>query len=303
MINILKLVELIKVNDLGEYILDDSLKKYTSLNIGGKCALMYFPKNISSLVRVYKYLTEKNINYFVIGNGTNLLISEKYFDSVFINLKNINKFHQMNKDTFYISAGANASKVSKEISKLGYTGLEFCSVIPGTIGGLIYMNASAYGKNIESVVEYVVYLTEDAKLKLIQNKNINFNYRYTIFQKQKGIILGCIVKVQMANFKDSPMSKIKSYVENKKNSQPIGQKNAGSTFKNNENKSAWKVIDELGFRGKSYGGAMVSKKHANFIINYNNATFDDVKKLISDIKQKAKEELNTELECEWQILE
>lgn len=301
-ISILKLVELIKTNQLGEYILNESLDKYTSLNIGGNCALMYFPNKISSLVKVYRYLIDNNIDFYVIGNGTNLLINERYFDNVFINLKYLNNYHKMGNGIYYLSAGASASKVSKEISKLGYTGLEFLSVIPGTIGGVIYMNASSYDMDMSSIVEYVAYLSKEG-IKLISNKDIDFKYRYSRFQKENGIILGCIIKIKKANFEDAPLSKIKSYFENKKNSQPIGQKNAGSTFKNNENMSTWKLIDKIGYRGKISGGAMVSKKHANFIINYNNASFYDIKKLIDEIKEVTKDKLNIDLECEWQIIE
>ena len=302
-INILELVELIKTNNLGQYKLNETLKQYTSLNIGGTCSLMYFPNSISSLIKVYKYLINKKIDYYVIGNGTNLLINERYFNLVFINLKNINNYHKLNNGMYYLSSGVSASKASKEISKLGIGGIEFLSVIPGSIGGLIYMNASAYGKDMASIIDYVIYLTEDAKIKLIRNKDIDFKYRYTIFQKQKGIILGCVVKLSNTKYKTSPISKIKSYLENKKSSQPIGQKNAGSTFKNHPDASAWKLIDDIGYRGKILGGAMDSIKHANFIINYDNASFNDVKSLIEEIKEKIKKEKNIDLECEWQIIE
>lgn len=264
---------------------------------------MYFPKDIKSLIEVYKYITFNHIDYYIIGNGTNLLINERYFETVFINLKQINAFYQISERLFFLTSGASAIKIALDISKKGYTGLEFLSVIPGTIGGLIYMNASAYEKDMSNIVESVLYLSEDGDLNIILNQDIDFKYRYSKFQNQKGIILGCIVKVEKANYNKTPISKIKSYMENKKNTQPIGKKNAGSTFKNMNTLSAWKIIDDLGYRGKIVGGAMVSKKHANFIINYNNASFSDVKMLIDEIKEKSLKEYKIKLECEWQILE
>lgn len=300
--NIENLIKYIQENNLGIYILDEDLSKYTSFKIGGKCKIMFFPKDIDSVKKVYRYILNNNLSYFIIGNGTNLLINERYFNQVFINLKNIKTFHKLNSNHFFIGAGCTGSKIALELSKKGYSGLEFLGVIPGTIGGAIYMNAGAYSFDVSKVTDYVLILNEKAELKLINKNNCMFGYRSSIFQKQKSIILGIIVNVRKTKYKDAPYSKIKYYASNKKNTQPLDKKNAGSTFKNSDSVNAWQVIDKLGYRGKSLGGAKVSNKHANFIVNNDQATFNDIYTLTKQIQKDAKEILNIDLEYEWEIL-
>lgn len=263
---------------------------------------MYFPKDIASLRRVYKYIIDNDIMYFIIGNGTNVLINERYFNQVFINLKNIDIFEKINDSKYLISSGKTSSKVAYELSKKGYTGLEFLSVIPGSIGGAIYMNAGAYNKEMIDIIEYVLFINEKAELVLMNKDECLFNYRTSVFQKMQGIIVGVIINIKKSKYKEAPIQKIREYVSNKKENQPLGQNNAGSTFKNLPNVNAWQIVDKLGYRGKTYGGAKVSNKHTNFIINNNGATFDDIYNLTMEIKEKAKEVLDIDLECEWKII-
>lgn len=263
---------------------------------------MFFPKDIASIKKVYKYILDNNIPYFLIGSGTNLLINERYFDQIFINLKDINIFHKLSSNKYLIASGCKSAKVALELSKNGYTGIEFLSVIPGSIGGAIYMNAGAYSSDISKIISHVLILDEYANLKLIDKEECAFGYRSSIFQKEKWIILGAIVTLRKSKYKDSPLSKIRYYASNKRNTQPLDRKNAGSTFKNTNDLNAWQIVDILGYRGKKLGGANVSKKHTNFIINDNNATFSDIYNLSKQIQFDAKRVLDINLEYEWEIL-
>ena len=256
-----------------------------------------------SLRLFIKKLKEENLAYYVIGKGTNLLINDRYFKEVFISLKDINKICKINEKMFFIPAGINSSKASFMLSEKGYTNAEFLSVIPGTIGGAIYMNAGAYNSSISDIIKNVLYLDPLDDLILLKKEDCKFGYRTSVFSKRHGIILGAIIEVENARFKSAPLEKIRTLVEKKKESQPISTKCAGSTFKNPKDMSSWEIVERLGFKGMNIKDAYVSNKHANFIINNGNATFDDIYTLIKNIKAKAKEKLNIDLEYEWKILE
>lgn len=264
---------------------------------------MFYPKDIMSLRLFIKKITEEKLSYYVIGNGTNLLINDRHFDEVFINLKDICKIGKINKKMFFIPSGINSSKAALFLAKKGYKNAEFLSIIPGTIGGAIYMNAGAYNSSISDIIKYVLYLDPLNDLILLKKEDCMFDYRTSIFSKRKGIILGAIIEVDNAKFKYAPLEKIKTLVKNKKETQPLNTKCAGSTFKNPKDMASWEIVERLGFKGTNINDAYVSNKHANFIINNGNATFDDIYTLIKKIKKKAKEDLDIDLEYEWKILE
>lgn len=263
---------------------------------------MFFPKDIMSLRTFYKEIKQRNIAFYIIGKGTNLLINERFFNSVFINLSLINRIGKISKTRYYIPSGITASKAALTLAQKGLTKCEFLSVIPGSIGGAIYMNAGAYSYSISDIIEYVVYLDFDNDLQLIKKEDCFFKYRSSCFKNRNGIIIGAIVNLQQSRSLKAPLEKIKYYVSCKKETQPLNKKSAGSTFKNNDTIYAWKVIDKLGYRGKKLGGAKISEKHTNFIINDSNATFNDIYELMMLIKDEAKNKLDVMLECEWEIL-
>lgn len=298
-----ELKEVVIKNNYGELIEDVDLSIYTSLRIGGRAKYLYYPNSLTSLHMVYQFILNNQLPYYVIGNGTNLLINNRYFEMIFINLKNLNHYKILPSNRYMVEAGVNASKLSIHLAKIGFTKIEFMSVIPGSIGGLIYMNAGAYHKAMEDIIESVIFLNELGKVKIYSNKQCMFDYRSSIFKKEKGIIIGCIIKLECAKEVKAPISKIKNYIESKKNNQPVNCYNAGSTFKNLDNLSAWKVIDSLGLRGFIVGGAKVSEKHANFLINFQNASYDDMLSLITIIQKQALEKQNIILECEWELLQ
>ncbi len=301
-----KINEFIKyVNDLhlGRIYTDKTFKELTSLKIGGKISCFFEPLTLDQLIIAYKFLLKENIEFFVIGSGTNILATDSDFDKVVITLKNITKVTELANGIFLVSSGIKSSTLSFNLARLGYTGIEFLSVIPGTIGGVVYMNAGAYGSTIKDIIKEVIFLDENASLVTYDIKDLDFDYRSSTFKNLKGIIIAIVIDVKKAQDKCLPFEKIKHFRESKKLTQPLGVASAGSTFKNGENYKAWEVLDKLGFRGHEENDIVVSNKHPNFIYNNKNATFIDMLNLLDKIKMDAKEKLNIELDCEWIILQ
>lgn len=295
--------EYIKANHLGKVEKDLSFKELTTLKIGGKIICCYFPNHLDSLYQSIKYLLEQNIPFVVIGRGTNILASDEICMKVVIKLDAFQHIIQLSKDKFLVEAGVIGSKFSFEMAKNGYTNMEFLSTIPGSIGGLIYMNAGAYGTDMKSIVEEVTYIDKNGKIKTLQKDELEFGYRTSFFQKEPSIIVNAIVKLHKTDSEKLPLELIRTYKEKRRKEQPINQHTAGSTFKNPNQMKAWELIDSLGLRGYHVHDASVSMKHTNFLINENHATYQDMKTLIEEIKKQVKEKYNIELICEWVILE
>lgn len=295
--------------ELGELIEKVSFKTLTSLKVGGICELLYKPTNLVLLGIALKYLKDNQVPFFVIGRGTNLLVNDRYFNMVLISLENFTNYYVINENEseiyIYVEAGVSASILAKYLISLNLTGGEFLSVIPGSVGGLTYMNAGAYKKSISELIYSITFFDDKGLLQTVLNKdnNFNFSYRFSAFCKTNRIITSVVLHMVKQNPEEKPQDKVKRYLAIKKQSQPLNTYNAGSTFKNHDNFLAWQIVDKLGYRGYKLGGAMVSIKHANFIINYNNATFIDIMTIIKIIEYDALTKLNIQLECEWEIIQ
>lgn len=298
-----KFINYVKDNYLGDIFTNYSFKDLTTLKIGGHIACLYKPFTLDDLYVAYRYIIEEKIPYYIIGNGSNILASDKDFEMVVITLKELNKITRISNNKFIVGSGALTSRFAFELAKQGYTKQEFLCVIPGTIGGAIYMNAGAYNSSMEDIICDVTYLTEKGNLVTITKDEMDLKYRSSIFKTIKGIIVSATIELNKAFIKEMPLEKIATYKKNKKDTQPINVLSAGSTFKNIENKKAWQIIDKLGFRGFEYKNVMVSNHHTNFIINKGNATFLDMIELINLIKKESLEKYNINLECEWEIIE
>lgn len=295
---------------LGSTLDNVSFKCLTSLKIGGICKVMYIPDDIEGLTFCIKYLKDLDLPYFIIGAGTNLLVNDKNFDLVVISLKKLKRYYIEKEDDEYVyiysESGVRAPILSDYIANKEIPGAEFLSVIPGSMGGLIYMNAGAYKKSISDIIDSITFIDEVGNVQTQKNKDNNFNFAYrdSIFKHYNYIIISMIIKLKKVNdITEKPKDKIKRFLKIKKETQPIECANAGSTFKNKNNLFSWQIIDKLGYRGFKVGGAEVSSKHANFIVNAGNATFDDMMSLVKMIKFDANNKLNIEMECEWEILE
>lgn len=301
--NIENFIKYVKDNYLGDVFTNLSFKDVTTLKIGGQIECLYRPLSLDDLILGYQYICMHNIKYFVIGNGSNILASDKDYDGVVISVKELNKLIKISDNKFIAYSGIPSAKLAFELAKLGYTGSEFLSVIPGTIGGAIYMNSGAYGKEAKDIVEEVMFLNESGKIDIIKYDEIDFSYRKSVFQNMKGIIISALINVKYSNIQNLGFEKIATYKKNKKTTQPINLLSAGSTFKNPVKMPSWKIIDSLGYRGYIRNDVMVSNEHTNYLVNIKSATFDDMMYLINKIKKEAKETFGVDLECEWDIIE
>lgn len=293
--------ELEKLN-IGKIETNVSLKKCTTYRVGGNAKYIAYPKNVNSLVKLIKYLKNKNIKYKILGNGSNLLFSEKEYDGVLIKLSEFNCLTFIGKNKLRVGAGFNLIKLSLVTAKKGLTGLEFASGIPGTVGGSVFMNAGAYKSDMGYVVESVKVLTPDEKIINLENKEMNFHYRTSFLKTHPGYIcLEVIIKLQKGK-KEAIEALIKDRRERRLSSQPLEYPSAGSVFRNPTDNFAGKLIEDSGLKGQKHGGAMISSKHANFIVNYKNATADDIKYLIELAHDKVKENYNIDLKIEQEFV-
>lgn len=273
-------IQHIKDMNIGKVEENVSLKKYTTYRAGGIASCIVYPKNISKLVSLMKFLRDSGVPHKVIGKGSNLLFSEKPYQGVLIKLDEFNDIHFFGRGKIRVGAGASLIKVSLLAAKKGYTGLEFAAGIPGSIGGAVFMNAGAYKSDMGYVVESVKVLTSELKIIRLENKEMDFHYRSSSLKRHPDYIcLEAIIKLQKGK-KDVIAEVMRDRRNRRLESQPLEFPSAGSVFRNPEGNYAGKLIEDSGLKGKKKGGAMVSDKHANFIINYKDASSNDIKYLI-----------------------
>lgn len=294
------ILELEKLN-LEKIEKDISLSTLTTYKTGGIAKLVVYPNNINNLKQMLKLIHKYNIKYFILGKGSNTLFSDKEFNGVIIKLDKLNNF-KIKQTEIYVESGMILSELVQASVKNELTGLEFAIGIPGTIGGAIYMNAGAYGNNMSNIVKSVIVLNEKFQIKEIPLEKLKFDYRYSIFQANKNLIcVAANIKLEHGNH-DEIASKIKENLLKRKNSQPLEYPSAGSVFRNPEGNYAGKIIEELGLKGKKIGGAEISTKHANFIINKNNASSSDILNLIKLVQKEVKDKYKIDLKLEQQLV-
>lgn len=275
------------------------LKKLNTYRIGGIAKYLIKPSDMEELKNTIKELNEKNMKYYVLGGGTNVILPDKDFDGAIIKLDKLNAF--LIKDScVYAGSGLSLNEFIKKCLDEGYTNFSNLYGIPGSLGGAIIGNAGANGSEMfDDLCAVLVY--NEGLIKLINKENINYEYRNTEFKNSNVIIIGAIFKLIPGNV-DESWQMIKENLEKRKNTQPLEYPSAGSVFKNPKGSSAGKLIDECNLKEKTIGGAKVSKKHANFIINENNATSYDIITLINEIKEEVKKQKNVDLELEQVIV-
>lgn len=280
---------------------NESLKIHTTYKIGGIAKYFITPKDLNELISLIKYLRENNIKYMILGNGSNTIFSSKTYDGAIINLSNLNKM-EIKDNKIYVESGYQLIKLSIDAMNNNLSGLEFASGIPANVGGAVYMNAGAYKSDMSNLIKEVTFLDENLELKTLKNNELDFSYRHSLFQEKNYIIISTVLNLEKGNKEE-----IKELMDNRKqrriDSQPLDYPSAGSVFRNPSTEVfAGKLIEDLGLKGYMIGGAKISEKHANFIINYDNATGEDIKKLIEFIKEKVKEKYNIDLIVEQRFV-
>lgn len=293
--------ELEKAN-IGRVVKNVPLSKYTTYKTGGTAKAFVYPKDITSLISLLKILKSKSIKYKILGNGSNVLFSDRIYNGVIIKLDEFDNIEFFGKDKVRVGAGYSLMKLSLLTAKKGFSGLEFASGIPGSIGGAVYMNAGAYKSDMGYVVVQTKVLTPDFKIISLENKELDFHYRTSFFKTHPDYIcLEAIIKLTKGE-----KSKIEDVIKERRKrrigSQPLEYPSAGSVFRNPEDNFAGKLIEDLGLKGKKIGGAMVSDKHANFIVNYNHATSNEIKRLIDEVHDKVKTEYGIDLKVEQEFV-
>ena len=292
----------IKKMHIGKVIDNIMIKDYTTYKVGGRAICMAIPEDEICLIKLLKYLRKNKIKYKILGNGSNVIFNDSGYNGVIIKLDNFNSLKIIN-NKIVVGAGYMLNKLALRVSRLGLTGMEFATGIPGTVGGAVYMNAGAYKSDMGYIITSVKVLTPNYEIKTLYNKDLDFHYRSSFFQKNKDYI--CLeVSINLAKGNvDEIMNLINERKARRIETQPLEYPSAGSVFRNPEGDFAGRLIEEIGYKGKSIGGAKVSEKHANFIINSGNATGEDVKRLITEIKDKVKEKYNIDLKIEQEFVE
>ncbi len=294
------MIENIKNMNIGLVYENIDLKKYTTYKVGGTGRLLVIPDTIEKLVELLNYLKENNIKYKIIGNGSNLIFVNDY-NGVLIKLDKLNNV-QINDKEVTAEAGASLIGLALKVSRMGLKGMEFATGIPGTIGGAVYMNAGAYKEDMASIIKKVKLLDENDNIIELNKEELEFGYRKSILQSKKYVCLEATFLLDYGNI-DEIMALIEKRKQKRIETQPLEYPSAGSVFRNPENGFAWQLIDDIGYKGKRIGDAMVSEKHANFIINVGNANGSDIKELIDEIKNKVKDKYNIDLKVEQEIVE
>lgn len=293
------LINLIEEKSLGTYKENVSLKTLTTYKTGGTAKLLVFPNSVDSLKEILKYIKENNIKFKVFGNGSNILASSREYDGVIIKLTNLRNFTQKG-ENIEVEAGYNFALLANTLSKEGYSGLEFACGIPATVGGAVYMNAGAYLSDVSKVLVKVEFLDENLELKILENKDLSFSYRHSIFMEKDWIILKAYFKLKKDN-KDEIIALINDRKRRRIESQPLEYPSAGSVFRNPEGNYAGKLIEDSNLKGFVHGGGQISDKHANFIINKNNATAEDIKYLMDLAQSTVEKNYGIKLRVEQEL--
>lgn len=284
-------------------LVNEPLSKHTTFKVGGNCSLAVFASSDESIKSIIKYCTTNGVKLLVIGNGSNLLVSDKGFDGVVLIIgKDYQALTLLDDTTIEVKSGCLLSQLCMFALQNELTGLEFAYGIPGTVGGAVYMNAGAYDGEISNVIETAQAIDFDSNVVNFTREQMELGYRKSIFQDIDCVITKAVFKLKKGD-KAEIKAKMDDLMNRRKSKQPLDYPSAGSTFKRPLGNFAGKLIDDCGLRGYTVGGAQVSEKHCGFVINKNNATFEDITTLIRNVQNIVFEKTGYCLECEVKIID
>ena len=284
--------------------IDEPMSKHTSFKTGGNAEFYILVDNENQIKSLLDYSKQNNIDLYIIGNGSNLLVSDKGIKGIVAKISFEGLSITENEDNIIVEAGAGVKVMvlAQILKKKGITGFEELSGFPGTIGGANYMNAGAYGKEMKDVIiETKTSNKETGNIENLRNEEQEFTYRGSIFKNKKYIILQTKLRLKKGNTEEIE-KKMNEYLMQRKEKQPLEYPSAGSTFKRGDGFITAKLIDECGLKGYQIGGAQISEKHAGFIINKDNATTKDILDLIEYTKKKVFEKFGVQIEEEIEII-
>ena len=279
-----------------------SLAEHSTMKVGGNADYIAYPKSESALCALVDYLNDEGIKYTVVGNGSNLIFDDDGYRGVIVITTHLKKIRKT-RNTLYAECGVSLTALAVYAQKHGLSGLEFAYGIPGTVGGAVYMNAGAYGGEIKDVLQKSAYFDVSISKRCeLYNAGHKFGYRDSIYETNDNVILSAVFELKPKDPAEIK-AEMDGYMAARKEKQPLDYPSAGSTFKRCEGHYTAQMIDELGLKGCSVGGAQVSEKHAGFVINKGNATSKDIKDLIKIIKQKVKEKYDLDIQEEVKYID
>lgn len=277
-----------------------SLKNLNTYKIESKAKYLIKIETLQGLIDLLKYLKENKIKYFILGAGSNIVIDD-YFDGAVIKLEGLNKI-SVRQTEITCESGAMMGALSCTSMNHSLTGLEWAINIPGTVGGSIVGNAGAYNKEMFDNLRSIKVLDENLEVKTILKEQIKHSYRHTDLKDKPWIVIEATFELEKGN-KEKSLELVRERKERRMKTQPLDMPSAGSVFRNPENDHAGRLIEACGLKGKKIGGAMVSEKHANFIVNTGNATSNDIKNLIKLVHTQVKHDFNIDLVLEQEIID
>ncbi len=284
-----------------EYSVDVPLRDYTSFKIGGKADLLVFPDSKNKILAVTEFARNASIPVFVLGKGSNLLVSDEGFRGVVINTCKMDKIELIDETTISCQCGASLSRLCRFALDNSLEGLEFAFGIPGTAGGAAYMNAGAYGGEMKDVLIRCEHITPGGELSEFDADKLDLSYRHSVYSDSDYVILSLVLKLKKGD-KNEIKARMDDLMSRRKDKQPLEYPSAGSTFKRPEGYFAGALIEQCGLKGYSSGGAQVSEKHAGFVVNKGGATAADVLNVINHCRETVYSETGVTLEPEVKII-
>lgn len=292
--------DLVAMLDADSVLSEQPLAAYTSLRVGGPAEYMVLPRDYSQVAAVLKYCSEKQLDWYVLGKGTNLLVSDRGLPGVVICIeKNLAEIRVAG-NRVIVQAGASLPRVSNIAQASGLSGLEFAEGIPGTVGGAVVMNAGAYGGEMKDVLVRVLAVSPQGQFLNLAAKDLDLGYRTSVFQANHNVVLEVEMELVPGD-REEIRRKMVELSRLRREKQPLDKASAGSTFKRPAGYYAGQLIDQCSLRGYTLGGAMVSEKHCGFIINANKATAQEIYDLIQHIQEQVKARHGVELQPEVRI--
>ena len=289
--------ELLKIMSEEQVKTEEPMKNHTTFRVGGPAEFFVMPRSAEEVKKVIDLCRRESFPYYIIGNGSNLLVSDQGYRGVVLQIYKEMSYIEVEENVVVAQAGALLSAIANKALENGLTGFEFAAGIPGTLGGACVMNAGAYGGEMKDVLEEVTALTEEGEVLTIPKENLELGYRTSIIARKGYTVLEARIQLRGGE-KEAIKSLMEELKDKRVSKQPLEYPSAGSTFKRPEGYFAGKLIQDAGLRGFSVGGAQVSEKHCGFVINRENATAADVAELMRQVSARVEEEFGVKLEPE-----
>ena len=280
---------------------EEAMSRHTSFKVGGNAQIFVEPGDEEALQRLLKFINAEKINYYIIGNGSNMLVSDKGYKGIIISMLKFTSPSLIENESITISAGKTLKELTELACENSLSGLEFAYGIPGSVGGAVFMNAGAYDGEIKEVLDKVKVMDKEGNVLSLNAGKLDLSYRHSNIEEKGYIVLEAKFNLKKAD-KSAIWEKMQELMARRIDKQPLNFPSAGSTFKRPEGYFAGKLIDDAGLRGYSIGGAKVSYKHCGFIVNADKASAEDVYALISYVRLKVKDRFGVELEPELRVL-